>query len=841
MKIVKRTFVTPILLLSGMAWAETDYQFNPLFLGGGQAISADLSWVNGGGELPPGNYEVNIYVNTAYVISRSLSFQQVNGRLSPCLTPDVLGMLGLDLHRLAGQSMAAQRCYSPDMDARDIQVSLDVGTMNLQFTVPQGMMINRPRGYISPGSWDYGIRAGFLSYMINGSHSEQRGSGGRTSSPLFVGLNSGLNLGTWRLRDYSTWSRSDDDGKFNRVRTWLQRDLVALSGQLYLGESYTPASLFDAVGVRGMQLSSDDNMLPASQRGYAPVIRGIAQGQATVTLRQSGNVIYQTTVPPGEFTIGDLYPTASGGDIEVTQEEEGGSVRRWVVPFASVPNLVREGQVKYAVSMGRFRPQYQQSAPLFAQGELFYGMGYGLTLYGGTQMADDYQALALGIGHNMGAFGALSVDLTHARSRLADRQRYSGDAVRLRYSKVLNDAGTRLNFYSWRFSTKGFYHLSDTAQRRMSGGSRVESVDADGVAVTGYRDFYNLRYARKDRHQMQLSQNLADWGSVAVSWDRQGYWNTDRASESLQLSWNSSIGNLSWGAAWQQTRTLWSNQKDNIFSLNLSIPLGDAHNATRARYSLTSSEHRAVSHSLGMSGYLPGMDNLNYSLNQRYAGDTRYGADLAMQYQGAKGNVNLGYSYTDYSRTFSYGLSGGAVLHEDGITLGQPLGNTNILIKAPGARDVVVEGRRGVRTDSRGYAVLPWATPYRLNRIALDIRELPDTVEIDNAVVNRVPTDGALSRADFATRSGYKAMFSLRHQNNGWLPFGTVLSQPDNDGATGIVGDNGAVYLSGLTSQGTLIAVWGKGASGQCRIDYRLDDTRFNARTGLYIQEATCR
>lgn len=51
-------------------------------------------------------------------------------------------------------------------------------------------------------------------------------------------------------------------------------------------------------------------------------------------------------------------------------------------------------------------------------------------------------------------------------------------------------------------------------------------------------------------------------------------------------------------------------------------------------------------------------------------------------------------------------MSGGAVLHEDGLTLSQPLGNTNILVKAPGAADVAVSNHKGIKTDSRGYAVI---------------------------------------------------------------------------------------------------------------------------------------
>jgi outer membrane usher protein FimD/PapC len=54
--------------------------------------------------------------------------------------------------------------------------------------------------------------------------------------------------------------------------------------------------------------------------------------------------------------------------------------------------------------------------------------------------------------------------------------------------------------------------------------------------------------------------------------------------------------------------------------------------------------------------------------------------------------------------------------HANGITLSQPLNDTVVLVKAPGAGGVKVENQTGVRTDWRGYAVLPYATEYRENR-----------------------------------------------------------------------------------------------------------------------------
>jgi hypothetical protein len=39
-------------------------------------------------------------------------------------------------------------------------------------------------------------------------------------------------------------------------------------------------------------------MLPYSQRGYAPVIRGVASSNAVVSVRQNGYLIYQQNVAP---------------------------------------------------------------------------------------------------------------------------------------------------------------------------------------------------------------------------------------------------------------------------------------------------------------------------------------------------------------------------------------------------------------------------------------------------------------------------------------------------------------------------------------------------------------
>ncbi|MFT0667020.1 FimD/PapC C-terminal domain-containing protein, partial [Enterobacter hormaechei subsp. xiangfangensis] len=54
------------------------------------------------------------------------------------------------------------------------------------------------------------------------------------------------------------------------------------------------------------------------------------------------------------------------------------------------------------------------------------------------------------------------------------------------------------------------------------------------------------------------------------------------------------------------------------------------------------------------------------------------------------------------------------------------------------------------------------------------------------------------------------------------------------------VGDGGSVYLTGLSAQGTLHAVWGRDSAQRCTIRYALNPQNYHARTGLYSQEAIC-
>ena len=177
------------------------------------------------------------------------------------------------------------------------------------------------------------------------------------------------------------------------------------------------------------------------------------------------------------------------------------------------------------------------------------------------------------------------------------------------------------------------------------------------------------------------------------------------------------------------------------------------------------------------------------------------------------------------------------ILHRNGLTFSQPLGDTNILVAAPGADNAAIENNTGVKTDWRGYAVIPYATAYRENRVALDLNTLDKRVDLSNAVVSIVPTQGAIVRAKFEPRVGIRALLTLMHSGK-TVPFGATVSRNDS-GNSSIVGDSGDVYLSALPLSGVLNVQWGGGENQHCTVHYQLPEEAVNQVINKFTEQCS--
>lgn len=832
---IKAIFVSVMVMTSFSVSAEL--YFNPRFLADNPDAVADLSHFEKGQEVLSGNYLVDIYLNDNFIETRNVTFHSSNqgNELIPCITRKQLNAMGVNAPSISeGDSISAEGCAPFSTLINAATSHFDVSQQRLYLTVPQIYMVSRGRGYISPDLWDDGINAGLLNYIFTGNKIQQGSEG--TRSYAYMNLQSGINVGAWHLRDNSNWSYTNGDGssqnKWQHINTWLERDIVPLRARLTLGDRYTSGALFEGINYRGVQLATEEGMLPDSQRGFAPVIRGIARSTAIVSVKQNGYEIYQTTVSPGPFKINDLYASGGSGDMEVTIKENDGHNQVFTLPWSSLPVMQREGNTRYMLVAGEFRSgNSTQNTPEFAMGTIIHGLPKGWTVYSGGLQAARYSSISAGVAKNMDSMGAVSFDITRACASLPDGSEHVGNSARFQYSKSINSLGSNVQLAGAAYSPSGYFTFADTTRPQLQGYT-IEEQNGRGLIAPKMVDYYNLSNYKQNSAQISLTQPLGAFASLYLSGSWQTYWRTDSVDEQLQAGLFATIEDISWSLNYSRVRNSWTSGGDQILSFNVNVPFShwirsDSSTMWRnanASYSLSQGKNGRTNSLLGIYGTLLEDNNLSYSLQEGYNkanGVAKGTTDFtSFNYRSGYGNVGVGYSRNDNIKQLNYNLSGGVIAHANGITLSQPLNDTVILVKAPGARQVKIENQTGVSTDWRGYAVVPYATEYRENRVALNTTTLANNVELDDTVVSVIPTRGAVARANFTVRTGVKMLITLlRHGVP--LPFGAIVTSDSQVGGN-IVADNGQVYLSGMPLEGKIQAKWGDDAGSSCVANYHL-------------------
>ncbi|MCN2830367.1 fimbria/pilus outer membrane usher protein, partial [Escherichia coli] len=96
------------------------------------------------------------------------------------------------------------------------------------------------------------------------------------------------------------------------------------------------------------------------------------------------------------------------------------------------------------------------------------------------------------------------------------------------YRKSFYQTGTNIQVAGYRYSTQGFYNLSDSAYSRMSGYT-VKPPTGDTSEQTLFIDYFNLFYSKRGQEQISISQQLGNYGTTFFSTSRQSYWNTSRS------------------------------------------------------------------------------------------------------------------------------------------------------------------------------------------------------------------------------------------------------------------------------------------------------------------------
>lgn len=782
------------------AWASVSSDtitFNTEVLDVEDKQNINLDHFSRAGYIMPGQYLLALKVNDDALPEMTVPFYAPEGDPQgsvACLSPHTVEQLGLTAAALKTVTWwhdgeCLETASLPGMQTRG-----DLATSSLYVSIPQAYLEYTAPNWDPPSRWDEGIPALLLDYNLNGNTNRSY-TGGHNVYALNGNGVAGINLGAWRFRgdwqgrlNHATGSGQPVNTDFQWSRFYAYRALPSLAAKLVLGEDYLASNMFDSFRFIGVSLHSDLNMLPPNLRGYAPEVTGIAQSNATVTISQQGRVIYTEQVAPGPFRIQNLSDAVSG-KLTVKVEEQDGSVQEFQVDTANLPYLTRPGQIQYKLALGQpSNIDREREGDNFVTGEFSWGVNNGWSLFGGSLNSKHYNALSLGIGRDLLAFGALSFDVTQAFSRLPNQGTLSGGSYRLSYAKRFDAIDSQIQFAGYRFSERDFMSMSEFLQATKT-----------GERYGGSKELYTI----------SLSKNFRDWGmSVFLNYNHQTYWDRpDNDYYSLSLSKYFDIGpikNVSVNLS--ANRNMYNGVKDDSLFLSTSFPLSNGGNVG---YSMNSSRYdttqRVTYH-----------DRLNERTTyQLGAGTNRKGGSGSafVTHQGdiARLTANASYTHNQYS-AFGLSASGGLTVTPEGAGFHRmnTMGGTRLLVDTDGVAKVPIKGFGApVESNMFGKAIVGDVSSYYRSKAQIDLNALPDDVDAQQSVVQATLTEGAVGYRQFAVVAGQKAMVVLRLADGSYPPFGAQIVNHKGQ-STGIVGDAGSAYISGIQGNERMIVQWGE-------------------------------
>lgn len=762
-------------------------EFNTDVMDVNDRSNVDVSHFARAGYVMPGSYPLTLNVNGAEVREVNVTFappaDDPQGS-APCVTPQMADLFGLKAEmaeKLAWKGTGENRC----LDLRSLPgmtVAGDLGTGSLKVSVPQAYLEYSAPDWDPPSRWDDGVAGLLFDYSLNATQTKTQGAG--SSQSLSGNGTAGANLGPWRLR--ADWqaqrysSRGQTTQSLDWSRYYLYRALPGLGAKLTLGESDLDSGLFDSFRFLGASLVTDDSMLPPNLQGYAPEVTGVARTNAKVTISQQGRVIYESQVAPGPFRIQELSQAVSG-TLDVKVEEQDGRVQTFQVNTADIPYLTRPGMVRYKTAMGRPTDwKHRVQGDPFATGEFSWGVSNGWSLFGGLVAAKQYMALAVGIGRDLLALGALSFDVTESRATLPDGEgTKTGGSYRLSYSKRFEKIDGQVTFAGYRFSEKDFMSMSDYLEARFHD-------SAWGMTRGRQKELYTITVSKAFR---DLKMSLYGNYSHRTYWDR-----PDSDRYSLTLSQYLDIGswkNISLSLTGYQSET--SGVKDDGVYMSVNVPWGSG--------SLSYSGQKTRGGTTQTAGWYDTIDgNNSYSLQAGTGTGSRALASGYLSHRGdiADGTLSASYSEGDYS-SVGMSLQGGMTATRHGAALhpGGTNGGTRLMLDTGDASGVPVSNTGAdQKTNAFGKAVVTGLGSYWRNSVGVDVNTLGDDMDVSHPVTELTLTEGAIGYRKVDVLQGRKLMAVMKFADGSSPAFGAVVWRGTHQ--TGVVDDAGSVWLAGV-------------------------------------------
>lgn len=202
-----RCLCSVLIGLSGHVFSR-EFYFNATALEGENLTqqNVDLSIFSKNNAQLPGVYKSTVVLNQKKIDEVPIAyFNGSDGRLIPQLTKSMLRTWGIKVDTNAGIAALSDNQpltkplghFFPSASA-----IFDFNNMTLSLSIPQVNIDADARDSIDPSRWDDGVSVMFANYSYSGLQRQEPSH--QTSQSQYLNLDSGINLGGWRMRSYST-------------------------------------------------------------------------------------------------------------------------------------------------------------------------------------------------------------------------------------------------------------------------------------------------------------------------------------------------------------------------------------------------------------------------------------------------------------------------------------------------------------------------------------------------------------------------------------------------------------------------------------------------------------
>ncbi|EAA0965035.1 fimbrial biogenesis outer membrane usher protein [Escherichia coli] len=745
------------------SYGNEQFSFDSRFLPSGYNYSLNSN-------LPPeGEYLVDIYINKIKKESAIIPFYIKGNKLVPCLSKEKLSSLGININNNDNTE-----CVETSK-AGISNISFEFSSLRLFIAVPKNLLSEIDK--ISSKDIDNGIHALFFNYQVNTRLANNK------NRYDYISVSPNINYFSWRLRNLFEFNQNNDEKTWERNYTYLEKSFYDKKLNLVVGESYTNSNVYNNYSFTGISVSTDTDMYTPSEIDYTPEIHGVADSDSQIIVRQGNTIIINESVPAGPFSFPITNLMYTGGQLNVEITDIYGNKKQYTVSNSSLPVMRKAGLMVYNFISGKLTKKNSEDGDFFTQGDINYGTHYNSTLFGGYQFSKNYFNLSTGIGTDLGFSGAWLLHVS--RSNFKNKNGYN---INLQQNTQLRPFNAGVNF-DYAYRKKGYVELSD---------------------IGWHGNLYNQL---KNSFSLSLSKSLDKYGNFSLDYNKMKYWDNAYDSNSMSIRYFFKFMRAMITTNCSLNKYQSYEKKDKRFSINISLPLTKDYGYISSNYSFSNANTGTATSSVGLNGSFFNDARLNWNIQQNrttrnngYTDNTSY---IATSYASPYGVFTGSYSGSNkYSSQF-YSASGGIVLHSDGVAFTQKAGDTSALVRIDNISDIKIGNTPGVYTGYNGFALIPHLQPFKKNTILINDKGIPDGIALANIKKQVIPSRGAIVKVKFDAKKGNDILFKLTTKDGKTPPLGAIAHEKNGKQVnTGIVDDDGMLYMSGLSGTGIINVTW---------------------------------